>query len=415
MTLLAWTVPLAAALVRPLLSVLLFEEGDLEGGAHAPRSSLGVADVVDRGAYLGLEREWSALVESTDNEPFYRHEYIRSFLDNFLPEAALRIVTGRDAEGRLVAALPLVETRGSMYGLPVRELASPTNVHSFRFDLLAADAEQAAAAFVDHLAADRSWDVVRITDVPEGGKAWQIFRAAQRAGLPVGAWESQRSPYLRLPSSYDELARGLSGKFKANLRRRHRRLEEKGRVSVERLAGDELSSGALQECLALERSGWKGRGGTAVAQSQATLGFYAELLATPGYREHLSLLMLKLDGRPIAFHYGTTYGKTYSLLVTSYDESLKECSPGHLLVEELLKDCISRGLDEMDFLGCDLPWKLDWTPAVRAHHWLYIFRDSPLGRTLCRAKFDWIPAARRTIRHWRTRLERPSESPGGRV
>jgi CelD/BcsL family acetyltransferase involved in cellulose biosynthesis len=358
---------------------------------------LRVADLVDGPDFVAMEGEWNALVEAGRPEPFYRHEYVRSLLDHFAPTAPLRVVTARDARGRLVAGLPLVAARGSICGIGVRELASPTNVHSLRFDLVAQDSEGAAEAMFDHLAADGSWDVIRIGDVPAGGNAWWLYRAARAAGFPVGAWEAQRSPYVALPSSYAELLDGRRTGFKANLRRRRSRLGERGEVRVERFAGEDLTERKLEECLVLERSGWKGEQGSAVSQSEAAHGFHLDLLRSAGFRRHLSLFRLTLDGQPIAFHYGITTDGVYSLVLTSYLERFKELSPGHLLTGEVLEDCIFRQLREFDFLGCDLPWKLEWTRTLRSHHWLYIFRDSLFGRSLRLIKFGWVPAVRRRL------------------
>ena len=118
------------------MSATILVSGSLSPRVRRFSSALDLRDVVDRASFAALEGEWNALLEASRPEPFYRHEYIRSFLDNFVPNASLRVVTARDAGGRLVAALPLVAGRGSICGIGVRELASPTNVHSFRFDLV---------------------------------------------------------------------------------------------------------------------------------------------------------------------------------------------------------------------------------------------------------------------------------------
>ncbi len=371
----------------------------LAGEIGVPRAQPQAVDLVglgERTTFAAMEGEWNALAEASTPEPFCRHEYLLSFLDNFAPDAPLKVVTGRDPCGRLVAALPLVPRRGSICGIGARELASPTNVHSLRFDLVA-DGGRTARALFEQLAGDESWDVVRITDVPEGGKAWEIYRAAQTAGFPVGAWASQRSPYVELPSSQAGVMQGLRTKFKANLRRRRKRLAEKGEISVERVAGAALSERDLGEFLLLESRGWKGRGASAVSQDRAARGFHLALLRTPFFRDHLSLFSLNLGGKPIAFHYGLTCHGVYSLLMTTYDEGFREYSPGHLLTEDVLEDCISRGLHEFDFLGCDLPWKMEWTSTVRPHHWLFIFRDSAFGRALRQVKFGWVLSARQLL------------------
>jgi CelD/BcsL family acetyltransferase involved in cellulose biosynthesis len=90
----------------------------------------------------------------------------------------------------------------------------------------------------------------------------------------------------------------------------------------------------------------------------------------------------------------------YSLIMTSYEEELRECSPGHLLVEEVVKRNIAEGLREFDFLGCDLDWKRTWMTAARPHSWLYLFPNSLRGRMLRRVKFNWAPA----VRHLRGRI-----------
>ena len=60
-----------------------------------------VVEVTDRAAFMALEPEWNALVEATANELFYRHEFLRIWMDNFAPEAALRVLTLRDDDGTL--------------------------------------------------------------------------------------------------------------------------------------------------------------------------------------------------------------------------------------------------------------------------------------------------------------------------
>jgi len=60
---------------------------------------LNAVDVIDRAAFAAIEGEWNSLAEATSDEPFYRHEYIRSWIDNFVPQAKMKILTGRDDTG----------------------------------------------------------------------------------------------------------------------------------------------------------------------------------------------------------------------------------------------------------------------------------------------------------------------------
>ncbi|CAM3526289.1 GNAT family N-acetyltransferase [Corallococcus sp. ZKHCc1 1396] len=359
---------------------------------------LRVAEVRDLAGFDALEAEWNALVTRVDDQVFYRHEFVRCWLEHFASGATLRILTARNATGDLVAVLGLQEQEGHQYGVPVRQLLSLTNKHSCRFDLLAEEPKQASAAFLSHLMGDPDWDVLRLSDVPEDGAAWALMHAARGAGMPWGAWPSARSPYLPLPSTVEAWTKGRSNA--KPLRRRRRRLEEKGRVEVERVSGSEGLEARLEEAFALEQSGWKAQQGTAIAQAEHRRGFYTSLARMAADRGWLGLYFLRLDSRPIAFQYGLEYGDRYLAMKPGYDESLGEVSPGHLLTESLIQDFIGKGLKELDLLGDDAPYKREWTREVRQHHWLFIYRDTLVGQALQRSKFRWAPVAKRMVGRW---------------
>jgi len=369
--------------------------------AVAPSPVMAVTEVVGRSDFMALEKEWNTLVEATCAEPFQRHEFIQTWIDNFAPGARLSVLTGRGATGRLVAALPLMKTHGRTCGLPAVQMLSTANAHSCRFDLIAEDGAAAGDRFFAHLAADKSWDMLQITDVPAEGNARHLFRAAEAAGFPVGTWESQCSPYLELPSSYEKLLAGLNSHFRANLRRHRRRLEGMGTITVDRVTAGENLQERLEECFAIEQKSWKGLEGTAILQDVKTLGFYTELAHTAASQDYLSLFLLKLNGQPVAFHYGLTYGRTYFMLKVGFDVAFEAGSPGLVLLEEIIKDCINGGLKRCDFLGMDMPWKRDWTKQANRHDWLFIYRDAAFGRALRDVKFKWIPAARHLLHKWK--------------
>jgi len=164
--------------------------------------------------------------------------------------------------------------------------------------------------------------------------------------------------------------------------------------------GPQLDS-ALEEGFALEAAGWKGRSGTAMSQDRSTRDFYVELARVASARGWLALYLLRVQGRAVAFHYALTYGGRYLLLKPAYDEQVSSCSPGQLLVEDVVRDGVARGWSEFDFLGPDMPWKREWTSTARHHDWLYVFRDTRLGRALASAKFRLVPAAREVVARWK--------------
>ena len=363
-------------------------------GPPLTQSLTGGVELIDR-----LGDEWRSLcAEGPSADPFFRPGWIGAYLRAFEPRAKLRIVVVR-TDGRARLILPLIEERSTLRGFPVRKLRAAAGVHSCRFDAIVGhgDPEPWIRAAWSHLQETGGWDVVELCDVPEGGAASRLVERAAKDGHPTGAWESMRTPYVRLSGAKDveEILKRTGSHFRANLRRRRRRLEEKGALTLRRT--DRADPAELARFYELERMGWKGDRGTAIACDARTRRFYDEIAGWAAQEGILSLRALELDGSAIAMHYGLTSGGRYLLPKPAYDPTLSSCSPGQILLHDVLRDGIEQGLSEFDFLGPWMEWKADWTQDVRPHHWLYVFRRGALGRALHAAKFR-LPKLKEALR-----------------
>lgn len=336
----------------------------------------------------GLLPEWRALCEEGPcQDPFFRPEWTRAHLRSFEPDARLRIVTVREG-GRLRLVLPLIQERARLRGFPVRKLRAAAGVHSCRFDLIVGNGDPRSwlSALWEHLQAHDGWDVIELRDVQEGGVGERLLASAKESGNHAGTWESMRTPFVRIAGApFEQLLGKTSSHFRANLRRRMKKLQSRGKVELRRI--DHADAEALERFYALERDGWKGRGGTAIDSDRTTRRFYDEIARWAASEGMLSLYALELDGIPVAMHYGLEAGGRYFLPKPAFAHAHRACSPGQLLMHEVLRDCSERGLSEFDFLGPWMDWKADWTESFRTHRWCYVFRRGPLGAALYSAKF----------------------------
>jgi CelD/BcsL family acetyltransferase involved in cellulose biosynthesis len=356
-----------------------------------------IATLTGLDAFNALEREWNSLVTAHNNSLFLRHEFMRVWLESFAPHRPVQVLTGRSADGSLLAVLPLILRRGFIRGIPVRELVAPANAHSCRFDMVAEDPGAAGEAVFRHLAARKDWDVLRIPDVPEGGQAWHIFRTAVAEGFPVGAWPAQRSPFLLLPSTEEELQGSVSSQLRATARRKLRQMEKRSPVQIERIPTSDDLALVLEDFFQVERSGWKGKKGTACDQDTQTRTFYTRLAEVAAEKNWLALYRLTLGGQTVALHFGLIYDGVYLLPKLAFREEFSELSPGLVLMHEVVRDCIRQQINTIDFLGTVDEWKSRWTHDVVPHYWLYIFSKSFKGRLLWRMKFKWAAAAKQIL------------------
>jgi Acetyltransferase (GNAT) domain len=388
--------------------------------SHAPLR----LDVLEgRDAFNALEREWNAaLARGPRDDPMLRHDWVKAWIDNFAPGAHLRTFVVREGK-ELHAAIPLVESierSADTCFVPMTTWAAPQNDHSQRGGVLLGRRFREALKLVwSELSGAEGWDRLRLRDLPHGAPEWMLRDLAEADGFPCGLWTSLRSPYLVLPpkqnapakkqcdgqSRYAAVEAALDAKFRQNLRRRRRRLAEQGEVRYVLEAGKDAAKldEALADFFSIEASGWKGRGGTAIAQRPELVGFYTQVARDAAKRGALALGLLQVQGKRIAAHLSILHGPRHYLLKLGYDESLREFSPGQQLTGEAIRDACERGLAEFDFLGPDMDWKRDWEPALRTHTWLTIFRPTRKARLVYGARYTAWPIARTVLETVRRR------------
>jgi CelD/BcsL family acetyltransferase involved in cellulose biosynthesis len=374
----------------------VLEQAQLRRAAPA-RPGFRVEEARGRPAFDALRAPWDALVaRGPADVPFAAHGWVSAWLDAFAPGAEPLTLVARDAAGAPLGMAVFLEERRR----GVTRLVAPANDHSCRVEwALGPDAGSAVAALWSHLRDRVSWDVLLLRDVPRDGPTSVLVEPLARAdGHLTGRWESLRTPRISLGATPAE--ERTSAKFRANLRRRGRRLAELGAVAVRRADGPGEVDAALADFLAVEASGWKGEGGTAIALDGALIRFYARIARDAAARGALAVRALTLDGRPVAVHLGLVHRGVYYLPKTAYDEALGSVSPGQLLQREVLAECEARGLAAFDFLGPDMPWKRDWAPEHAPHDWLYVYRPSLPGRALHALKHRVRPAVKEVL-SWR--------------
>ena len=355
------------------------------------RGGVGVIDA--------LAPDWRRLCEAGPyDQPFYRPEWIRAYVAAFAPRAEVVVITLRDA-GRLVAVLPLIREVSAIGGLPARKLRSAGNTHTCRFDLVhdVRQTESIVPRLWAALLGERGWDALELNDVPAGSALGSLIAHAAAAGYCTRVAPGLTPPYLDLRGGIEGVLECLDAKFRANLRRRMRKLESRGRVDTVRsdAAGDRLETFYM-----LERAGWKGAEGSAIACDSATRTFYCDIAEGGERAGTLALYALECGGRPVAMYFGVERGRRYYLLKTTYDENLRDCSPGQLLTHEVLRDLVARGCIELDLLGGMMEWKADWKPEVRALENLYVFRGAG-GIALDAINFRIRPAIAKAVRRLR--------------
>jgi CelD/BcsL family acetyltransferase involved in cellulose biosynthesis len=372
-----------------MLSLAEERKEDLTVCSFKVECSRGGLEVIDR-----WTDDWRQLcAEAAEDQPFYRPEWIRAFCRKFGRGHRVCLITAR-RNGRLCLILPLLEQIATYSKVPLRRLHSPVNSTSGRFDAVrrrGPEGEGAIRATWSYLKALGNWDLLQFNDSLEGSTVSQIAAAAEADGFLTIHELDRPNPCVTLPSEPGGLKQmPHNAKLRSQLRQLRSRLAERGEIKFYRI--NTADRRALDQFYQLEASGWKGKV-RSCALYDGSRSFYDEVAESAAQAGYLVLYRLELNGRLLAAHYSFSYGdRCYSPKV-AYDEEFKPFAPGHLIVAEILRDCVDRGIHYYDITGQDQPWKLKWATGTRSvsHH--YIFRGR-LGRLAYAVRFRVGPAMR---------------------
>jgi CelD/BcsL family acetyltransferase involved in cellulose biosynthesis len=345
-----------------------------------------------------LAPEWRDLcAESADDQVFYRPEFIRAHIRAKIPAARLVIITVRQEE-RLRFLLPLIEERSTFSKIPVRRLREPADLNCGRFDAVrraGAQGEAAILAAWRHLREMGGWDLLQLRFSLAGSTTGRLASAAEADGFLTVHESDRPNPYVPVPTDpalLEQMPR--NSKLRSQLRQIRRKIAEQGTMELHCV--ENADPAALDRLFALEASGWKGRGGTAVNDQPAVRQFFNQLAEAAASFGHLCLYMLELNGELIAAHFSLHYrGRCHSPIV-AFNEKFRHFAPGHLIVSETLRDCVRRGITGYDITGQDQDWKMKWTNQALpiSHH--YVFRG-PIGHLAYGAGFRLRSSMRRLL------------------
>ena len=344
------------------------------------QSEWGTVDLVER-----IADEWRQLCqEGPCNEPFYRPEWIASALRAFASRQRVLLVTVRRGS-RLRAVLPLVEHKGKTSSITGVRLRCANIIP--RFEFIHGDEPnlpEVMQAAWQHLRQLSGWDVIELINVPQGSAAERLLTVAKEDKFPTYCYEYARSPYISLDGQRpggDFSRFGRSSRFRYHLRQGWREMSKQAPLRLRR--EEKVDPGSLQFFYRLEKSGWKGRKGTAIACSREMQQFYDSIVRGSEEFGYLSMYFLDKGNDIVAAHLAFTYAGRYYPVKVAYDENFHVFGPGHLIIARVLEDCVARGLTEFDCLGDWTDAKSKWTETVRPHNFCAIYRKSILGYALC--------------------------------
>jgi CelD/BcsL family acetyltransferase involved in cellulose biosynthesis len=248
------------------------------------------------------------------------------------PDGLAGIVPLQFQPNRWLLPLPCLATWSNEFcfsGLPLLTGADPVGS-------LQVAAETARQAF--------SAKAMLFEKVPADGAFMAALHGlSERYGQPLAIIDSFERAALKTGPDFETWFNdSFKRKKRKELRRLRSRLSEAGELESVTLSPSDDLLVWIDEFLALENAGWKGRAGTALACSDHMANFLKAALPMLRSDNELMFWKLTLDGKPLAMLFAMHNADQAWLGKIAFNEDYARFSPGVLLILDATKDLLSR-------------------------------------------------------------------------
>ena len=254
------------------------------------------------------------------------------------------------SDNRLIGLMPVVPLARAT-GIPLPALASAHPYGTLCTPLLDREMAEDAALRLMQAARDCGAHALLVREVALDGAAMKAFHAVLRSeGLHARVLNWHPRAFLDATRDADEVLReALSTKKLKELRRQRQRLAGHGAVRFDVARSPEAVASALEVFLKLEASGWKGRRGTALAQTDGDATFIRRATRALAANGHCQIATLSAGAMAVAAGIVLRHQSRAFFFKIGVDERFAKYSPGVQLTLELTRHlCADRAIASAD-------------------------------------------------------------------
>lgn len=340
---------------------------------------LTVTEVRDAAGLASLRSQWEALTERNPETTLYQTwDWNDAWWKTFGRRKRLRVVVATEGQD-VVGIAPLYV--GRHLGTPLKRLAFMGTGVSDYLDVITDPgcAPDACGAMIEHIAAERGYDLADLQQVPPWSPLHGVCASDRVAGLHMRSMEV--CPHLRLPDLWDTFASSLGKRLRSNVSYYERLLKRTFADAETYLATPEELNEAMDALFDLHARRWRSRKLPGVLRGQATQRFHRDISARLAALGRLRLHVTRVGGRIVATLYCFAYRLRYYYYLGGFDPEYSRFSLGTTLTAAAIRQAITEGCKDFDFLRGHEPYKYRWSPQERHNAQCLLPRNRGLRST----------------------------------
>jgi len=306
--------------------------------------------------FATLWEEWNTFLFYSDlNSVFLTHEWFSAWWQNLAEGSELHVLIIRDQNEHIYGIAPL-----RIKGNEVVFIASHEVTDYCDFITNREGREAVYRAILEHFQENHAtFSRFEFINIKESSPTlFHISKLASEYGFGVSQVESEVVPVLELPSSYEAYISGLARKNRHELRRKLRRIEALGGLSIEKVTEPERILAAVDTFVDLhkasslaKRNFWEKKG---------MVDFFKEIVHRFSHRGWVELSSLFVKESLVAALLSFTYQQEVLFYNVAFRADFAPYSPGFYLFNSSINQAIAAKKMRVDFLRGREKYKYDF-------------------------------------------------------
>jgi len=327
--------------------------------------------------------DWNdLLIKSAASSHMSSYPWISAYLKAILHPHAKNWLCLFAYDGKqLIGVLPLIINRKFSIGRwSIILFETPFDIfHTSSVDCLTLKGhEDTIELFIDYLHhIPHVLPLVGIKQIP-GHSSSMIYSRQNRGKIIIVSQKSGFENFITISGTYDSYMKKLSSKFKKELRRRSRRLNELKNIRFLPCENKRPVDENIKRLIEIEGKGWKKRTKTCMSARPGDTALH--ILGIKGL-DRCGLMewdFLEAGEKTIAVYSASRINRIIYGMKSGFDEEYAFYTPGNLLFQHMVQHAFESG--DVDEINCmsDMPWQKRWKMNRRQLFDLLIFPHIPV-------------------------------------
>lgn len=312
--------------------------------------------ITELNRFLSLEEEWNSFLQASDTDcVFLTHEWFSAWWECLSGKNSLEVLLFKDDQDQIIGIAPLMTD-----GHNLRFIASHEVTDYCDFLFLSDKKEEFFKSLLYYFKEnyfDRTH--LEFINIPASSPTYGLFlEMASNYGFSHSLRETEVTPVLSIPSTYEDYINGLKRKNRHELRRKLKRLERLDGIKIKKITETRHLLPAIENFISLHEKSSPEK--QAFWTTEGMPSFFKNVVHRFSKKGWVEMKVLFFEDSLIAALLSFLYGKDVLFYNMAYDLDYAKFSPGVYLFHASIVDAISRGNSSIDFLRGREKYKYDF-------------------------------------------------------